>query len=81
MVSKYTRRSFAGWIASKIMGNDAQMGWIANIVVGIIGGAIGKFVLGLINVEVGKGWLASAGVAILGAVILLAIINTITGRR
>ena len=32
----------AGWIGSKIMKTDAQMGIILNIVVGIIGGLIVK---------------------------------------
>ena len=33
--------ALAGWLASKITGNDASMGWIANIIVGIIGAVIG----------------------------------------
>jgi uncharacterized membrane protein YeaQ/YmgE (transglycosylase-associated protein family) len=37
-----------GWIASKIMKTDAQMGWIANVVVGMIGGFIGTWLLGSI---------------------------------
>lgn len=35
----------AGWIGSKIMKTDAQMGIILNIVVGIIGGLIGGYLL------------------------------------
>ena len=37
-----------GWIASKIMKTDAEMGWIANVVVGMIGGFIGTWLLGSI---------------------------------
>jgi uncharacterized membrane protein YeaQ/YmgE (transglycosylase-associated protein family) len=37
-----------GWIASMIMGTDAQMGWVANVVVGIIGGLLGTMLLGFI---------------------------------
>lgn len=33
----------AGWIGSKIMGTDGQMGLVLNIVVGIIGGLLGGF--------------------------------------
>ena len=29
--------ALAGWIASMIMGNNAQQGWLGNIVVGVIG--------------------------------------------
>ena len=34
--------ALAGWIASKIMNTDAQMGAVANIVVGIIGAFLGE---------------------------------------
>lgn len=37
----------AGWIASKIMGTDAQQGILLNIVVGIVGGLLGGWILGL----------------------------------
>jgi uncharacterized membrane protein YeaQ/YmgE (transglycosylase-associated protein family) len=37
-----------GWIASKIMKTDAEMGWIANVIVGMIGGFIGTWLLGSI---------------------------------
>ena len=33
--------ALAGWIASMIMGKNAQMGALANIVVGIVGAVIG----------------------------------------
>lgn len=73
--------AFAGWIASIVMHKNEEMGAFANIVVGIIGGALGRLILGLIDVKAGEGWLASAGVGIFGAIILLAIINLIKGRR
>ncbi len=40
--------AIVGWIASMIMHTDGQMGWIANIVAGVIGGFIGTFLLGFI---------------------------------
>ena len=36
--------AIAGWIASKIMGKDAQMGTGANIIVGVIGGGVGNWI-------------------------------------
>lgn len=46
-----------GWLASLIMKTNAQMGWIANIVVGIAGSALG-------------GWLApQLGIAQTGAMV------------
>lgn len=37
-----------GWVASMIMKTDGQMGWIANVIAGIVGGFIGTTLLGFI---------------------------------
>lgn len=72
----------AGWIGSKIMGTDAQMGVVLNIVVGIVGGLLGGFLLRGFGVDVqGGGLLFSFGTCLLGAVILLAIGKLITRGR
>lgn len=71
-----------GWLASLLTHNDSRMGIIANIVVGLVGAAIG----GLISHLVGWGgvllfsW-AGLGFALLGAVILLLLVNAIHGNR
>ena len=70
----------AGWIGSKIMGTDAQMGVIANIVVGIVGGLIGGWVLTLFNVNSG-GMFWSFLTCLLGAVILLWILKMVLPKR
>lgn len=72
----------AGWIASKFTGNDARMGIGANILIGIGGAIIGGWVASLLDLAPVTGiniW--SIIVAVVGAVILLAIINAMTGRR
>lgn len=52
-----------GWLASLIMKTDAQMGWIANVVVGIAGSALG-------------GWLApQLGIAESGAMVYVVAIG------
>ena len=72
----------AGWIASKIMKTDAQMGILMNIIVGIVGGLLGGFVLSLFNVDVaGGGLIFSMLTAIGGAVLLLWIVGLVTGRK
>ncbi|OBI49460.1 GlsB/YeaQ/YmgE family stress response membrane protein [Mycobacterium sp. E796] len=72
----------AGWVGSKIMGTDAQMGLILNIVVGIVGGLIGGFLLRGFGVNVaGGGLFFSFLTCLLGAVVLLGIVKLITGRR
>ena len=71
----------AGWIGSKIMKTDAQMGIILNIVVGIIGALLGGFLLGLFGMDMaGAGLIASFLTALLGAVVLLFIVKAVTKR-
>ena len=71
----------AGWIASKIKGTDAQQGLLLNIVVGVVGGLLGGWLLSLFGVDVaGGGLIFSFLTCLLGAVILLTIVNMVTGR-
>lgn len=69
-----------GWIASMIMRTDAQQGILLNIVVGIVGSALGGFIFGRgdINDTI---TLPSFLISVLGAVILLAIVNLIRRGR
>ena len=72
----------AGWIASKIMKTDAQMGIGLNIVVGVIGGLLGGWLLSFFGVDVGGGGLIfSMLTAIGGAVVLLWLVGMFSGRR
>jgi uncharacterized membrane protein YeaQ/YmgE (transglycosylase-associated protein family) len=67
-----------GWLASIIMRTDAQQGMLLNIVVGIVGALLAGFIIspmvgvGTINEGIS---LATFLVSLLGAVILLAIVN------
>jgi len=61
--------ALAGWIASMIMGRNAQMGALANIVVGIVGALIGGFLMNALGAPGVSGFnLYSVLVAIGGAV-------------
>jgi uncharacterized membrane protein YeaQ/YmgE (transglycosylase-associated protein family) len=64
-----------GWVASLIMKTDVQMGIIANVLVGIVGSALGYWLAGLIGITAGGigAWL----VALAGAVILIAILRAL----
>lgn len=62
-----------GWVASLIMKTSAQMGMIANIVVGIVGSMIGYWVAGLVGMTAGG--IMNYVFAVGGAVILLAILK------
>jgi len=68
--------ALAGWIASKITGNDKSMGAFWNIVVGIVGGILGGLIMGVLGGVGVTGFnLWSLLVSVLGAVILLWIVN------
>lgn len=69
---------FAGWLAEKIM--KRNHGLLTNLIVGIVGALIGKFLLNLVGIQY-AGILPSLGAAVLGAVILLFILGVIKGRR
>lgn len=75
--------ALAGWLASLITGRNNRQGCIMNIIVGIVGAFIGGAVYSLITGgELNVGWnLVSFVVALLGAVVLLAIVNLITRNR
>jgi uncharacterized membrane protein YeaQ/YmgE (transglycosylase-associated protein family) len=66
----------AGWIASMLTGNNARMGLLANIIVGLIGAVIGGWVASLLGIGTLMQFdFRSLLIAIGGAVILLALIN------
>jgi uncharacterized membrane protein YeaQ/YmgE (transglycosylase-associated protein family) len=65
-----------GWLASLIMKTDAQMGILANIVVGIIGSALGHFLAGVIGLAA-YGMAARLIVSVVGAVLLIAILRAL----
>jgi uncharacterized membrane protein YeaQ/YmgE (transglycosylase-associated protein family) len=68
-----------GWIASMIMRTDAQQGAFLNIVVGVVGAVVAGLLisplLGVGTINQGNFSLASLLVSLLGAVVLLAIVN------
>jgi uncharacterized membrane protein YeaQ/YmgE (transglycosylase-associated protein family) len=66
----------AGWIASILMGRNASMGALGNIIVGIIGAVIGGLLMNQFGASGVTGFnLYSLLVAILGAVVLLFVIG------
>ena len=68
-----------GWLASIIMHTNAQQGTLMNIVVGIVGAFLAGMFLsplfGLATINQNNFSIASLLVSLLGAVILLAIVN------
>lgn len=73
--------ALAGWLASIIMGTDAQQGALMNIVVGIVGAVIGGVIMNFFGASGVSGFnLYSVLVSILGAVVLLWIYKAVAYR-
>jgi uncharacterized membrane protein YeaQ/YmgE (transglycosylase-associated protein family) len=68
-----------GWAASIVMKTDAQQGMVLNVVVGIVGALVGGWLLsplfGTGTINQNDFSLASLVVSLLGAIILLAVVN------
>lgn len=74
----------AGWLASLVMNRDASMGIFWNIVVGCVGSVIGNMVAGpLLGItgSVQEFSITGLVVAVVGATILLGIVNLIQRGR
>ena len=71
----------AGWIASMIMNRDESMGIIANIAAGVVGGLLGGWILSAFVDVQSKGWFFSFLTCIFGAVLVLWILNKVSGKR
>lgn len=70
-----------GWVASLIMGTDGQQGIILNVVVGIIGSSLGSYIMQMLGKGGADGFtLYGFMVAVIGAVVLLAIVKLIRGK-
>ena len=83
--------ALAGWLAGMVF-QGGGLGLIGNIVVGIVGGFIGYWLLPKLSFKIkevnydltintGTAWLNYVLTAAIGAVVLLALINLIFGRN
>jgi len=73
--------AIVGWVGSLIMGTDGQQGIILNIVVGIIGAVLGGYIMNFLGEGGVTGFnLYSFMVALVGAVVLLALVKLVRGR-
>ena len=65
-----------GWLASIVMKTNAQMGLIANVIVGIVGSVLGFWLAGVLGLGA-SGAIAQWAVSIGGAAILIAILKAL----
>ena len=75
--------AIAGFIAGKVM--KSHYGLLMDIVVGVVGALIGGFLLSFVVDTASGGWWFTLFAAVLGAVILLAVLRAVSrngaGRR
>ena len=65
-----------GWLASIIMKTNAQMGIIANVLVGVVGSLLGNWVAGALGLAPSGGILRFV-IALIGAVALIFILRAL----
>jgi len=73
--------ALAGWLASIVTGRNDQMDCITNIAAGIVGAFVGGLIMSQLGGDGVTGFnLYSILVAFVGAVIVLFILNLVTGK-
>jgi uncharacterized membrane protein YeaQ/YmgE (transglycosylase-associated protein family) len=65
-----------GWLASILMKTNAQMGLIANVLVGVVGSFIGFYVAGLLGIAP-EGGILRFVVALVGAAALIFVLRAL----
>jgi len=74
-----------GWVASMIMGTNAQQGMFLNVIVGIVGALLGGWLISpLVGLPTINQNAFSAGalvVSLIGAIILLFLVKLLRGNR
>lgn len=72
--------AIAGWLAGQIL-QGSGYGLLGNIVIGIAGSLVGKFIAGLLHIHFFDGFIGKVIVAVLGALIFLYIFGKITQKK
>ncbi|HVK55400.1 MAG TPA: GlsB/YeaQ/YmgE family stress response membrane protein [Burkholderiales bacterium] len=65
-----------GWLASIVMKTNAQMGWIANVLVGIAGSLLGSWIARLVGIA-SDGGIVQFVISFAGAVLLIFILGKV----
>jgi uncharacterized membrane protein YeaQ/YmgE (transglycosylase-associated protein family) len=65
-----------GWLASMVMKTNAQMGWIANVVIGVVGSLLGYWLAGMVGIAPTGGVLRLV-IAVAGAALLIFILGVL----
>ena len=66
--------AIVGWLGSIVMKTNAQMGWIANVLVGVVGSMLGFWIAGALGMAPAGGIMRFV-ISIVGAVLLIFILR------
>lgn len=69
----------AGWIAGLLLNRRHDL--LANLLIGVLGSFIGAFLVRRLDIEIAPGFVPSLVVSSAGAVVLLAVLSLVRGRR
>jgi uncharacterized membrane protein YeaQ/YmgE (transglycosylase-associated protein family) len=59
------------------MRTDSQQGFLIDVIVGIVGSVVGKWLFGTLGISIGTGFLGSLVTAVIGACVLLFVVKLI----
>lgn len=72
--------AFAGWLGSMIY-KGSGLGFIGNVIIGILGGFVGYWLFRKLGINIGTGWVESIITGAIGAIIILFLVNLIFKKR
>ena len=64
----------AGWLAGQMM-KGRGFGLVGNIVIGVIGAVLGRYLFGLLGISIGGGLVGPIVQALVGALVLLGLVG------
>ncbi len=70
----------AGWLGSMIY-KGSSLGFLGNLIVGIIGGFVGGWLFGQLGFSINKGLVDDIVFAAVGAIVILFLINLVTKKK
>jgi len=70
----------AGWLGSLIY-KGSGLGFIGNMVVGLLGSVVGYWLFGKLGISLGTGWVSVILTGAIGALIILFILNLIIKKK
>ncbi len=70
----------AGWLGSLIY-KGSGLGLLGNVIVGILGGFVGYWLLGKLNISLGNSWLSVILTSTIGAIIILFLFNLVFRKK